>query len=426
MAGTVATVGGGATSGSSGIGEGDVEYRAVSADGHVNEPPELWVDRLPQKLKARGPRVIETPRTKGHAWIMEGQQRPSPMGFSSMYSRSSKRFDRASLVDSFKQIKDRGVRYEDVFPGSYDPAARVAEILEDETDAEVIFNGVSTVWNGIKLCPDRELSLACFTVYNDWIAEFQAFAPERFVCNGTMPTTGIDDALAELQRCADLGLRTVQLESYPSGSFSEPSPEDDRFWAAAVEIEMPVNVHTQFFFPAGDLGSRIDAGGASQKEGRAAKLGVDLEAGSFPIILFKMIASGVFERFPDLRFVGTEVHTGWIPYYLERFDESVMRNRRDWGLPLLPSEYFRRNVSVVYIVDEVGAANRYDIGVGNIMWGPDFPHSSSSWPVDYQLGLEILERSGATPSEIERIMWKNAADLYKLPYDTPETLSAAV
>ena len=59
------------------------------------------------------------------------------------------------------------------------------------------------------------------------------------------------------------------------------------------------------------------------------------------------------------------------------------------------------------------------------MWGPDFPHSSSSWPVDYQLGLEILERAGATPSEIKRIMWRNAADLYKLPYDQPAKARAA-
>ena len=402
-----------------------MQYRAISADGHVNEPPTLWTDRLPDKFKERGPRVIETPKTKGHAWIMEGQQRPSPMGFSSMYSRSSKRFDRASLVDSFKQIKDRGVRYEDVFPGSYDPAARVKEILEDETDAEVIFNGVSTVWNGIKLCPDKELSLACVKVYNDWIAEFQAYARERFVCNGTIPTTGIADALDELERCAELGLRTVQLESYPSGSFSEPTLEDDRFWAAAVGLDMPINVHTQFFFPAGDLGSKLNAEGVPDQKVRAKSRGIDVDAGSFPVILAKMITSGVFERFPDLKFVGTEVHTGWIPYYLERFDESVLRNRGDWTLPLLPSEYFRRNVTVVYIVDEVGAANRYDIGVGNIMWGPDFPHSSSNWPVDYQLGRELLERAGATPSEIERIMWKNAADLYKLPYEEPATISAA-
>jgi predicted TIM-barrel fold metal-dependent hydrolase len=77
------------------------------------------------------------------------------------------------------------------------------------------------------------------------------------------------------------------------------------------------------------------------------------------------------------------------------------------------------------VVDESGAANRYDIGVGNIMWGPDFPHSSSSWPVDYELGREILERAGATPGEIERIMWRNAADLYKLQYEAPATVRSA-
>jgi uncharacterized protein len=401
-----------------------MQYHSISADGHVNEPPTLWTDRLPAKFKERGPRVIETRTTKGHAWIMEGQSRPSPMGFSSMYSRASKRFDRASLVDSFKQIRDRGVRYEDVFPGSYDPAARVDEILEDETDAEVIFNGVQTVWNGIKLCPDPELSLACYRVYNDWIAEFQAYAPERFICNGTLPTTGIDDALSELSRCVDMGLRTVQLEAYPSGSFAEPSAEDDRFWAAAVELDMPINVHTQFFFPAGDLGSKLSAEGVPEQKTRAQKLGVDIAAASFPAILANMITTGVFERFPALKFIGTEVHTGWVPYYLERFDESVRRNRRDWNLPLLPSEYFRRNVSVVYVVDESGAANRYDIGVANIMWGPDFPHSSSAWPMDYQLGHEILERAGATPSEIERIMWRNAAEIYKLPYDEPEAVQS--
>ena len=402
-----------------------MKYKAISADGHVNEPPKLWVENLPEKFRDRGPRVIETPKTKGHAWIMEGQQRPSVMGFSSMYFRSSKRFDRASLVEGFKQIKDRGVRYEDLFPGSYDPAARVGEILEDQIDAEVIFNGVGTVWNGIKLCPDKALALACYKVYNDWIAEFQAHAPERFACNGTLPTTGLDDAISELHRCAELGLRTVQLESYPSGSFSEPSPKDDRFWAAAVELGMPINVHTQFFFPAGDLGSKLSAEGVADRGVRAKKLGLDVQAGSFPVILWRMIESGVFERFPDLKFVGSEVQTGWVPYYLERFDESAQRNRRDWKLPMLPSEYFRQNVAVVYIVDEVGAHDRYDIGVANIMWGPDFPHSSSAWPVDYELGLEILQRAGASESEIERIMWKNAADIYQLPYDAPDTVSVA-
>jgi predicted TIM-barrel fold metal-dependent hydrolase len=314
------------------------------------------------------------------------------------------------------------VRYDDIFPGSWDPMARVKEIDEDQIDAEVIFNGVQTAWNGIKLCPDPELSLACYQAYNDWIAEFQAAAPERFICNGTLPTTGIDDCVAELRRCADLGLRTAQLESYPSGSFSDPSPEDDRFWAAAVELDMPINVHFSFFFNTGDLGGK-----PGSENLKAKALGLDLQAGKFQTILYRMISTGVFERFPTLQFVGTEVWIGWLPYYFERFDESVFRNRREWSLPLLPSEYFRRNMTVVYVIDEAGVqdVNRYDVGVGNILWGPDFPHSTSNWPVDYELGLEFLERAGCTPSEIERIMWRNAADLYKLSYDEPAAAGTA-
>jgi len=402
-----------------------MQYKSISADGHINEPPELWVKNLPAKFRDRGPRIIETPKTKGHAWIMEGQTRPSPMGFSSMYSRGAKRFDRASLIDSFKQIRDRGVRYEDLFPGSYDAKARIEEILEDETDAEVIYNGVQTVWNGIKLCPDKELSLACYKVYNDWMVEFQETDPARFICNATLPTTGLQDCMDELRRVVDMGLRTAQLESYPSGSFTDPSPEDDKFWAMCVEMDIPINIHTQFFFPSGDLGSKLSAEGVADQKKRADKKGIDIAAGTFPVILTKLISSGVFERFPDLKIIGSEVHTGWVPYYLEKFDESVLRNRREWKLPLLPSEYFRRNVWVVYIVDEMGAENRYAIGVDKIMWGPDFPHSSSNFPLDYQLGLEVLQRSGATQSEIERIMWKTCADIYKLPYEEPKTFSLA-
>ena len=400
-----------------------MRYQAISADGHVNEPPDLFVKNLPPKFRDRGPRVIETKKSKGHAWIMEGQKRPAVLGFASMYFKSGKRFDRSTLIEQFKQMKNRGVRYDDLFPGSWDPKARVKEITEDKIDAEIIFNGVGTIWNGIKLMPDKELSLACFKVYNDWMVEFQEAAPQHFRCNATLPTTGIDDCIEELKRCYDMGLRTVQLEAYPSGNFTHPTPEDDRFWGLVCEMDIPVNVHTMFFFPAGDLGAEITAAGVS-KEG-AKKKGVDIDAGTFQVVLWRMMQAGVFERFPTLKFVGSEVQCGWMPYYLERFDESVKRNRSDWNLPLLPSEYFDRNVWLVYIEDELGLIDRYNIGVDKIMWGPDFPHSSSAWPVDVELGREILERAGATESEIQRIMWKNCADVFGIPYDDPGIISVA-
>ena len=402
-----------------------MQYRSISADGHVNEPPTLWTDRLPAKFKDRGPRVIETPKTKGHAWIMEGQKRPSPMGFSSMYSRSSKRFDRASLIDSFKQIKDRGVRYEDVFPGSYDPAARVEEILEDETDAEVIFNGVSTVWNGIKLCPGPGAQPGLL----QGLQRLDRRVPGLRARALHLQRHAADDWNRRLPGRAaplvGLGLRTAQLESYPSGSFFEPTPEDDRFWAAAVELDMADQRPHHVLLPRRRPGIEAQCPGRPRPTRRAKTIGPRRRGGRLPGDPLEDDLVGCLRALPRPEFVGSEVHTGWVPYYLETFDESVMRNRSEWDLPMLPSEYFRRNVSVVYIVDEVGAANRYDIGVGNIMWGPDFPHSSSSWPVDYQLGREILERAGATPSEIERIMWRNAADMYNMPYDEPKAIGAA-
>ena len=400
-----------------------MKYKGISADGHVNEPPDLWTSRLPAKFKERGPHVIETPNTHGHAWMMEDQQRPAPMGFSSIYYRGSKRFDRQNLIEGIKTIKDRGVRYEDIFPGSWDPVARVKEMQEDQLDAEVLFNGVQTVWSGLKLMKDKELALACYQVYNDWITEFQQAAPEHLIPNGTMPTTGVEDCIGELYRCAKLGLRTVQLEGYPNGSFEEPRPEDDPFWAAAVELGMPINIHSSFIFTTGDFArTNISVTGsqAINRMSAKARFGIDIEAGKFPNILAKMILSGVFDRFPDLKFVGTEVQTGWVPYYLEAFDESARRNRGSINAPkleMLPSEYFRRNVPVVYTVDEMGAVDRYDIGVGNILWGPDFPHSISNWPCDYELGLEVLQKAGCTESEIDRIMWKNCADLYGLEYE---------
>ena len=324
------------------------------------------------------------------------------MGFSSMYFRSSKRFDRASLVEGFKQIKDRGVRYEDLFPGSYDPAARVEEILEDQIDAEVIFNGVGTVWTGIKLCPDKELALACYKVYNDWIADFQAYAPERFVCNGTLPTTGLDDAIAELHRCAELGLRTVQLESYPSGSFSDPTPEDDRFWAAAVELGMPINVHTQFFFPVGDLGSKITADGVQAGRDRAKKLGLDVQAGSFPVILWRMMQSGVFERFPDLKFVGYRgAHRMGARTTSSASTSPCCATGASGTCRCCRASTSARTCRSCTSSTRSARTTATTSASANIMWGPDFPHSSSAWPVDYELGSRD-PRAGGRQRERDR------------------------
>ncbi|WP_165818367.1 amidohydrolase family protein [Frankia canadensis] len=376
----------------------------------MNEPPDLFVDRLPRRLRERGPHVIDTDNG-GQAWVIEGVPDPMPLGLTAVNFRAQKRFDRANFKQRFLEFRDgiqRGVRFEQILAGSFDPHARLLEQDEDHVDAEVLYAS-PTVWAGVKATEDPELRLACFRAYNDWMVEFTAVSPDRLIGVGLIPNTGIDDAVAELRRClVDLGLRTVALESYPSGSATGPSPEDDRFWALAEELGRPISLHATFTFPPNSvqLFSRGDQ-----------RLMENAERGSFQRVLEALIKDGLFDRFPTLTFVGAEVNCGWIPHYLEQFDASFRRYGA--GLPtrleLLPSDYYRRNCKITFIFDQVGVDSRHLIGVDTMMWCSDFPHSISSWPIDVEVAHSQM--TAVNDAERDRLLWRTCADLYGLPYD---------
>lgn len=396
-----------------------MKYRHVSADSHVNEPPDLWETRLPERLRDRGPRCIDLPNG-GQGFVMEDLEEPIPLGPTAVVYRAQSRYDRANYRQRFMEMRDganKGLRYEDILPGSFDPAARVKEQQEDKVDAEVLYTS-PPLWAGIKQMHDTELRLACFQAYNEWIAEFNAYDPARLVGVGSVPTTGVDDAVAEFERCVgQLQLRTVALESYPSGVPDRPEPEDDRFWAKAEELGIPIAEHAGFTLSpnAGVMATR----GAGATPAASKSRPVDMAVGSFQTVLGKLILDGVFDRFPGLIFVGVEVNIGWIPYYLEQFDARFRSHYKELPvkLEMLPSEYFRRNVRTTFITDPVGVDCRYLIGIDNIMWSSDFPHSVSSWPIDVELGLAQLDQASVPDGERERIMWRTCADLYGLSYE---------
>ena len=54
-------------------------YRLISSDGHIVEPPDVWVDRVPAKYKDRCPRIERLP--EGDAWIIEGVNDPVNFGW---------------------------------------------------------------------------------------------------------------------------------------------------------------------------------------------------------------------------------------------------------------------------------------------------------------------------------------------------------
>jgi len=313
-----------------------------------------------------------------------------------VHHRATKRFDSAGYKARFGELKDgiqAGVRYSDILPGSYDPKERVKEQIEDNLDGEFFYNNPG-VWAAVKAAKDKELIYHCFRAYNDWMAEFCAHDPSRLFPIGIIPSTGIDDAISELKRClVDLNLKGVALESYPNGSLTDPAPEDDRFWALAQEIGKPVSLHLSIRVPANAI--------AIVSGGNVAELRKITAAGAFPMVCQKLILSGVFDRFPNVKFVGAETQSGWVPFYLERFDATYKRLARDQGLKLdlLPSEYFQRNIYTTFLIDQVGVNNRYAIGVDRMMWMCDFPHSVSNWPIDVELAHAQLKAGGVPPEE---------------------------
>jgi predicted TIM-barrel fold metal-dependent hydrolase len=131
--------------------------------------------------------------------------------------------------------------------GTGGPEQRVREQDEDGMDAEVLFAAMvagPVFWRNIA---HDEVYKAVIRGYNDWLGEeYCAVAPDRLIGMGVIPISNVDDAIAEMKHCKKLGLKGVLLGGLPGGK-GYPTPEDDRFWAAALDLDMPVTVHVQLY-----------------------------------------------------------------------------------------------------------------------------------------------------------------------------------
>ncbi|PYO52657.1 MAG: hypothetical protein DMD84_08780 [Candidatus Rokuibacteriota bacterium] len=192
-----------------------------------------------------------------------------------------------------------------------------------------------------------------------------------------------------------MGLKGVNLGVFPNGK-AYPLPEDDRFWAAAIDMKMPLTVHVAF----DRLGPRaaqptFEYPGADPEV--LKKLGprkivewIALPFLSIPpaISLAQLVMSGVFDRLPALHIFFAESRLGWVPFWMEEADYWYERHRH-WAERLLhvkplkqrPSDYVRRHVSFsLQHVERVAVELRHHMGVDRIMFATDFPHIECDWP----------------------------------------------
>src|SRR5919106_5012888 len=208
------------------------EYRLMSSDGHLEVPPERWVHRVPSQYRDRAPHTIHLP-DGGDALLIEGQ----PLLEANFLDLRAGR--------PAGQWQPFGIKVEDA-AGTGSPKQRVKEQDIDGLDAEVLFPAMlAGPVVGLNISHD-EVYKAVIRAYNDWLAEeYCAVAPDRLLGMGVIPQTHIDDAVKELEHCAKKGLKGILLGNFPSGK-DYPTPEDDKFWAAALATGVAVTVHVKF------------------------------------------------------------------------------------------------------------------------------------------------------------------------------------
>jgi predicted TIM-barrel fold metal-dependent hydrolase len=370
------------------------ELRLISADSHVNEPGDLWVQRIDKQFRDRAPRVVENPpgQRPGAYFTLEGIP---PIHLAQGMGAGKK----PEELPQFFQTST----YKDRRPGGWDPAERVKDMDLDGVEADVIYTtlGFRQFW-----LTDAALQRACFRVYNDWLAEYCAYMPKRLVGLALISLYEVDEGVKELRRSANRGLKGALIWASPPEDRPYTSPEYDPFWAAAQELGMPISLHSITGMGAE---SRLAIKQPLDRYVRSTVLCHEVQR---TVVVF--IFSGVLERFPDLKLVSAENEVGWLPFFLQKLDQAQEEYRYLYPTPLTlrPTEYFRRQVFATFIDDPVGVATREFVGAANIMWSSDYPHTVSTWPNS----RAVVERDFKNVPEHEKrmIVRENVARLYHL------------
>jgi predicted TIM-barrel fold metal-dependent hydrolase len=346
------------------------DYKIFSGDSHMSEPGDLWVERIDQEYRWRAPRIEKRERNgkTEDVFLYEGWP-PHPVGV----GLGAAAYETRSRTAGAESFRSEGKGYEDARPGGWDPAERLKDQDIDGVDGEVLYTtlGFRQFW-----IRDAGLQRACFRAYNDWLSEFCSYSPNRLIGLSLISMYDVDEAIAELQRTAVQGHKGAMIGTTPPpdcppyhSSIYEP------FWAAAQDLDMTLVWHE-------------NTGGHESRPGSGSSYW-EVDNSIAPLIRFHevqralghVVVSGVLDRFPKLRLVVAEQGTDWIPFFVRRM-ERIRGGKTSYGntLSMKPVELLRRQVYFTYTDDPEIVQERELVGVDNLLFATDYPHSASCWP----------------------------------------------
>jgi predicted TIM-barrel fold metal-dependent hydrolase len=295
-------------------------------------------------------------------------------------------------------------------PGDHVQEDRVKDQDMDGVEAEVLYSQSAFGFDGgvFYRLKSAEARVACFQSYNDALAEWIAYAPERLIPVGIVPVLDPKEGVAELERLVAKGFKALTVPTYPASYQLAPYWEDDyqQLWQAFAANRIPLSLHTN---------AAPGLAGIQMSDPTPAK-------GIFqslpPIVMAELIGTwilgGMVPRNPDLHVVLVESGIGWIAYYLERLD--TMSRRHNWGgrgmIKEKPSSFWSRQFHATFEDDLVGMRTIDLLGAHTLMWASDYPHPDSTWPESQEIVTKHFD--GLPDEHKQAIVWKNAAELYGL------------
>jgi len=367
--------------------------RPISADSHVTEPPDCYVDRIDPKFRDVAPKVVHDEK-RGDLYIIDQMPDVVPMGLI------------AAAGEDPRQMRREGKRFSDLHRGGWSAKDRIKDMERDGVVAEIVYPTV-----GMMICnhPNFDYKNACFRAYNEWLKEYVSGAPDKILGIGQTAARSPAETVEDLRRIKEAGFIGVMMPGVPQGDDYD-SLSWDPVWRAAIELDMPLSFHV--------LTSRTDdTGGLFAGKGRGPKVnGFQNIIRACQDIIGMFIYSGVFERHPDLKVVTVEADAGWAPHYTYRMDHAFERHRfnLDGGSTLkrMPSEYFNDNIYMTFQDDAVAFEFSHLFNPRQLLWASDFPHSDSTWP--NSMGVVATHAKNMSVEHLKWMVHDNVSELYKL------------
>ena len=354
----------------------------VSLDGHAQMPPSAWPEYLEKRFHQFLPALNKEDEV-----------------FRGVTGHFFERLHGASqhpIYDFDHAVRD-GYGF-----GVWDREKRIHEMDREGIAAEFIHSGDNRACGLFYQSSNRDHTMdrcqAGVKAYNRWLKDTFGPEPDRLYLIGILgsaPWRDVDEMIAELDWIADNGFKATTLPGFTTYPGHVPLFDKywDPFWARCEERGMTLWMHAGHGERQGELGAMFHRVGNLIAEEKSDiptaidKLSKEFFNGKiFSSVkprraMWQLMMGGVFDRFPKLRLVLSEIYGDWMGRTFDFLDQHFEANRDKIAAKRKPSEYWRSNcINGLSFIRKCEVDLRHDMGVETLAFGRDYPHGEGTWP----------------------------------------------